>query len=154
VAFAAGFEVLFGRLSDSLRGVTSSAANRFEKIAAGSRRGTPAFGEAGKSSRIDRLIEAGAWTEAALALTEFEMPGWKLRRIIYENGEWLCSLSRYSKLPLVLDDSVDASDEILAVAILRAVAEARLNDGVDETASSVPQVRPADEFAICCDNFI
>ena len=28
---------------------------------------------------------------AALALVELELPAWKLRRLIYEDGEWLCS---------------------------------------------------------------
>jgi hypothetical protein len=38
--------------------------------------------------RINRLIDAGAWTDTALALLELELPQWKLRRIVYEDGEW------------------------------------------------------------------
>ena len=154
MAFAADFEFLFGRLSDSLRGAASSSADRFAKIAAGSRHGTPVFSKAGKTSKIDQLVKAGAWTEAALALTELELPHWKLRRLVYENGEWLCSLSRYPNLPSTLDHSVDASHEILPLAILQALVEARLSESAGEAASPVPQIRPAGEFAICCDNFI
>jgi hypothetical protein len=35
---------------------------------------------AGKAARIDQLIEAGAWIDAALALVDFELPAWRLRR--------------------------------------------------------------------------
>jgi hypothetical protein len=38
--------------------------------------------------RINRLIDAGAWTDTALALLELELPQWTLRRIVYEDGEW------------------------------------------------------------------
>jgi hypothetical protein len=148
MAFAADFEILFDRLSDTLRGASAPSAAPFAKIAAGSRR------SAGKASRVNHLIEASAWTEAALALIELELPGWKLRRLVHENGEWLCSLSRYPNLPLTLDESVDASHEVLPLAILQALVEVRLSDGVGETTSSVPQIRPLGEFAICCDNFI
>jgi len=37
------------------------------------------------------LIESEAWTEAALALVELELPLWKLRRLVHEEGIWLCS---------------------------------------------------------------
>jgi hypothetical protein len=159
MAFAADFEFLFARLSGTLRGARPSGADRFATIAAGSGHGAavhgvPVFGKAAKASRVDQLIKAGAWTEAALALTELELPDWKLRRLVYENGEWLCSLSRYPNLPLTLDDSVDASDEILPLAILQALVEARLSDDAGKATSSVPQIRPAGGYAICCDNFI
>jgi hypothetical protein len=154
MAFAADFEILFDRLNDTLRGASAPSADLFAKIAAGSRRSASAFGKAGKASRVDHLIEAGAWTDAALASIELELPGWKLRRLVYENGEWLCSLSRYPNLPLTLDESVDASHEVLPLAILQALVEVRLSDGAGEMTSSVPQIRPLGEFAICCDNFI
>ena len=78
-----------------------------------------------KATRIDQLIEAGAWGEAALALIELELPAWKLRRLVYEDGQWLCSLSRQPNLPVALDDTADASHEVLPLAILRAFVEAR-----------------------------
>jgi len=40
------------------------------------------------AARIDQLIEARAWNDAALALVELELPAWKLRRLVYEDGEW------------------------------------------------------------------
>jgi hypothetical protein len=49
-----------------------------------------------KAGLVDQLIEfakIGAWTEAAFALIALELPLWRVRRLVYEDGEWLCSLS-------------------------------------------------------------
>ena len=154
MAFAADFELLFDRLSDELRGAPGPGFDLFAKVIAGACTRIPVAGKAGKATRIEKLVESRAWTEAALALIELELPAWKLRRLVYENGQWLCSLSRYPNVPLALDDSVDASHEVLSLAILKALVKARLNDSAGEATSSVPQIRPAGEFPICCDNFI
>ena len=53
---------------------------------AGSRQRVSILGKSDKASRIASLIKAGAWTEAAFALIEFELPAWKLRRLVYEDG--------------------------------------------------------------------
>ena len=55
-------------------------------------------------TRVSRLIDSGARTEAALALVEFELPKWRLRRLVHEDDEWFCSLSRHPWLPLGLDE--------------------------------------------------
>jgi hypothetical protein len=107
-----------------------------------------------KAALIDRLIEAGAWTDATLALIEIELPAWKLRRLVHENGEWLCSLSRQPNLPLELDDSADARHEVLPLAILSALVEARKAGAARLT--STPTVRQAATmpvYAVCCDSF-
>ena len=49
--------------------------------------------------RIERLIQSGAWTDAALALLELELPHWQLRRLAYDEGEWHCALSRQREFP-------------------------------------------------------
>jgi hypothetical protein len=49
---------------------------------------------------IKRLIEAGACVDAVLALIALELPQWKLRRVLYEDGEWHCLLSRQPQLPM------------------------------------------------------
>ena len=46
------------------------------------------------AARIERLIQWSAWTDAALALIELDLPQWQLRRIAYDGGEWRCALSR------------------------------------------------------------
>jgi hypothetical protein len=47
----------------------------------------------GKTITLDRLNGAGAWADAAITLVGFELPNWKPRRLVYEDDEWLCSLS-------------------------------------------------------------
>jgi hypothetical protein len=59
--------------------------------------------DGGAAGRLGRLIATEAWTDAALALIELELPHWKLRRLAYEDGQWLCSLSRYPGFPPELD---------------------------------------------------
>ena len=102
------------------------------------------------AARVDRLIEAGACTDAALALIELELPAWKLRRLVFEDGEWLCSLSSHSALPLELDDTAEARHENMALAILNALVEARTH--LTEDAPAPPPVQP-DDGTVCCDDF-
>jgi hypothetical protein len=106
--------------------------------------------------RIERLIESGAWTDAALALLELELPQWQLRRLAYDDGEWHCALSRQRELPDWLDDrSVESRHADLALAILSAFADARRKPA-PPIRTSVPAVsrstNPLYEPANC-DNF-
>ena len=111
--------------------------------------------KADKIVRVLRLMEAGAWTEAALALIEIEQPAWKLRRLAYEGGEWHCSLSKRPNLPAELDETTDAHHEVLPLAILRACLEAQVTTAPKggNASARVPQVRPEVAGAICFDNF-
>jgi len=106
-------------------------------------------------TRIAHLIRSGAFTDAALALLELELPQWKLRRLLFADGEWHCSLSRQPSLPVEFDEMAEAAHEILPLAILSAFLEARrctvrMNGGV---ARSALPVRPAQGCVVCCDNF-
>jgi hypothetical protein len=106
--------------------------------------------------RIERLIQSGAWTDAALALLELELPHWQLRRLAYDDGEWHCALSRQRELPDWLDDrSTESHHADLAVAILSAFVEARRNTA-PSSRTSVPavihSVSPLHE-PVCSDNF-
>jgi hypothetical protein len=74
---------------------------------------------------IGRLIEAGACVDAVLALIALALPQWKLRRVLYEDGEWHCSLSRQPQLPIELDEVAEGSHEALALAVLIAFLNAR-----------------------------
>jgi hypothetical protein len=109
------------------------------------------------AAEIDRLIGSQAWTDAALALIEHELPSWKLRRLVYEEGAWLCSLSRQWNLPIWLSDNAEARHESLPLAILAAVIEARRcgEPPFKRAATSVPQCRAqtGSVETICCDNF-
>jgi hypothetical protein len=106
--------------------------------------------------RIERLIESGAWTDAALALLELELPHWQLRRLAYDDGEWHCALSRQRELPEWLDDrSVESHHADLALAILSAFADAR-RKSAPSSRTSVPAVSDAANplyQPVLCDNF-
>ena len=58
-------------------------------------------------ARVARLLESGAFADATLALLELELPHWKLRRLIYEDGEWHCSLSKHVGLPVEFDEMAE-----------------------------------------------
>ena len=115
----------------------------------------------GKSShrlplRIERLIHSGAWTDAALALLELELPHWQLRRLAYDHGEWHCALSRQREVPDWLDDrSVESHHADLAMALLSAFVDAR-RKSAPASRTSVPAVpRAANPLhePLNCDNF-
>ena len=104
--------------------------------------------------KIERLIGAGAWTDAALALIAFELPQWTLRRILYEDGEWHCSLSRQPQLPMGLDEVAEGSHEALPLAVLIALLQASRYVAAGATrVTAVPRVDLAPGYAMCCDNF-
>jgi hypothetical protein len=118
-------------------------------------------GQRTKSARIKRLIQAGAWIDAALALIDLELPSWRVRRIAYDGGEWHCALSREPELPDWLDQSVEARHADPALAVLSALLEAQSFLEAQSLAkrSSRPSV-PAlpcgagsPTMTMCCDNF-
>jgi hypothetical protein len=112
---------------------------------------------AAKAAKLDRLIASEAWTEAALTLVELELPQWRLRRLVYEDGAWLCSLSKQWNLPDWLSDSAETYHQSLPLAILSALIEAhQCEPSQRPMASSVPQCGIAAGSPVetmCCDNF-
>jgi len=115
----------------------------------------PSTGQTEKTARIERLIGSEAWTDAALALIDLELPLWQVRRIAYDEGEWYCALSRERELPDWLDRSTEVRHTDLALAILGAFVEAQ-RIAAPSSRSSVPAVsrgpNPLYE-PVCCDNF-
>ena len=141
-------------LDDALRQASALVPQLFQKVVASACLRYQSLRSSGKAARIDRFIASGAWTDAALTLIELELPNWKIRRVVFENGEWLCSLSRQPNLPVELDDPAEASHQMLPLAILHAFVAARRVSAVRPKAiSAVPQVRPATEQLLSCDNF-
>jgi len=143
------------RLAEQLRLAPTLSPDLMSNVVADACTRLPVLNRAGKAARLDQLIEAGAWSDAALALIELELPAWKLRRLVYEDGEWFCSLSRQPNLPVGIDDTADARHDVLPLAILSAIIEARRRTNLAREPSSrtVPQVQPTSGYAICCDNF-
>jgi len=132
----------------------ASAALIADVIDAACRR-FPSLGQGAKSARLEQLIRTGAWTDAALALIDLELPLWHVRRLAYDQGEWHCALSRECELPDWLDQAIETRHADLALAIFGAFVEAqRVTQG--ESRTSVPAVnRTARDFydPLCSDNF-
>jgi hypothetical protein len=111
-----------------------------------------------RAVRLRRLIEAEAWTDAALALIELALPQWQLVRLVGDDGEWCCSLSRHPQLPEWLDDAVEARHEVLPLAILAAFLTAREASPAvcSRKAGTVPECRPQQPnvlHALRCEDF-
>jgi hypothetical protein len=154
MAFAADYIVLFDRLDEELRVAPRLDRSLFTRIIVGACRRILVLSKSDKAARIDDLIEAGAWTDAALAVIALELPDWQLRRLEYDGGEWFCSLSRQPNLPATLDDTADANHELMPLAILRAFFQARRTAEIAPRATSpVPQVSVGADNIIYCDNF-
>ncbi|MGE0290088.1 MAG: hypothetical protein AB7I42_28100 [Bradyrhizobium sp.] len=144
------------RLADALRqasGLTPSLMFRVVNDV-----GTRLWGlaRAGRTARLDRLVRAEAWIDAVLALIELDLPMWRPCRLIYDGGEWVCSLSRHPEIPFEFDDTVDARHHTQALAILLSFVEAKrhLEEADNLSAPIVPRVAStstADSF--CCNNF-
>jgi hypothetical protein len=154
MAFAADYMVLFDRLDEELRVAPRLDRSLFTRIIVGACRRIPVLSKSDKAARIDDLIEAGAWTDAALAVIALELPDWQLRRLEYDSGQWFCALSRGPNLPAMLDDTADANHELMPLAILRAFFQARrMTEFAPRATSPVPQVSAAADGFVCCDNF-
>jgi hypothetical protein len=109
-----------------------------------------------KTARIERLIESKAWTDAALALIGLELPQWQVRRIVYDEGQWHCALSRQRELPDWLDQSIESAHADLPLALLSAFLEVQRASAPSNRPSvpTVPRVADALDEALCCDNFM
>jgi hypothetical protein len=115
------------------------------------------FGVLGSATKVKVkwLIEAGAWTDAAIGLLGLELPQWRLRRLVNEDGKWLCSLSKQPGIPLEYDEVAEASHESLPLAILIALLQAQRSAAECAGAmATVPRVRRVPFEAGCCDNFV
>lgn len=95
------------------------------------------------------LAELGARTDAALALVA--LARLHVRRIMWDDEEWHCSLSATPRLPADLDDTADASHADLPLAILLALVRARLNLPRPSSAGTV--IPHMQTVAACCDNY-
>jgi hypothetical protein len=142
-------------IDDRLRHADHVTAKLTSAVIEATCRRFPSAGQGERTARIQRLIAAEAWTDAAFALIELELPQWQVRRIAYDEGEWHCALSRERELPEWLDQSVEARHADLPLAILSAFVEAQL--------ASAPSIRPSVPIvrreagavyeALCSDNF-
>jgi hypothetical protein len=142
-------------LNDRLRDAPAVTAELISEVVGESCRRFPSMGQTETTSRIGRLMESGAWTDAALALIDLELPQWQVRRIAYDEGEWYCALSRERELPDWLDRSIETRHADLSLAILSAFVDAQ-RITAPSSRTSVPAVpRDANPLyePVCCDHF-
>jgi len=142
-------------LGDRLSSAHALTPDLMTEVVGAACRRYPSMGQAEKTARIERLIGSEAWTDAALALIDLELPLWQVRRIAYDEGEWYCALSRERELPDWLDRSIEARHADLALSILSAFVEAQ-RVTAPSSRPSVPavsrDVNPLYE-PVCCNNF-
>jgi hypothetical protein len=112
-------------LGDRLRDAAGVTPELMAEIISKTCQRFSSLGQSGRTARIERLIQFGAWTDAVLALIDLELPQWQVRRLAYDQGEWYCALSRQRELPDWLDQSIEAHHADLALAMLAAFVEAR-----------------------------
>jgi hypothetical protein len=146
---------IVGDIGDRLRDAHHVTAKLMSAVIEAACRRFPSVRQGERTARIERLIAAEAWTDAAFALIELELPQWQVRRIAYDEGEWHCALSRERELPEWLDQSIDARHRDLPLAILSAFVEAR-HASAPSIRPSVPIVRreaSAVYQVLCTDNF-
>lgn len=142
-------------LSDRLRDSHAMTAELMSDVIRATCHRFPSSGQTARTARIERLIESGAWTDAALALLDLELPQWQIRRVAYDQGEWYCALSRQRELPDWLDQSIEGRHTDLSLAILSAFIEAQ-RVSAPPTRTSVPAVTRdahAHYEPACSDNF-
>jgi hypothetical protein len=144
------------RLVDELRLTPALTPHLISRVASDVCTRVSGMARADRAARLDRLVRAEAWIDAVLALIELESPMWRPCRLIYDGGEWVCSLSRHPEIPFEFDDTADGRHEVQAIAILLSFVEAKRLLATSEhfSAPSVPQVAPAPAaYTFCCDNF-
>ena len=142
-------------LGDRLRDACCVTAEFLADIIRASCRRFPSPVQDFRSARIERLIESQAWTDAALALIDLELPQWQVRRLAYDDGEWYCALSRQRELPDWLDQSIEGRHADLSLAILSAFVEAqRVSAPAPRTSvPTTPQPATAWYEPVYSDNF-
>jgi hypothetical protein len=142
-------------LAERLRNAPAVTTALLREVMGGTAWRVARRGDHERRARIDQLIAAGAGADAALALIDLELPNWRLRRIVYDGGEWHCALSRQRELPEWLDQAIEGRHADLSLALLCALVEAQAV-GASLRQPSVPTVarklKPLYD-PVCCDNF-
>jgi hypothetical protein len=142
-------------LGDRLRNAGYVTAEFLSDIIHATCRRLPSANQSAKAARVARLMQSQAWTDAALALIDLELPQWQVRRLAYDDGEWHCALSRQRELPDWLDQPIETHHADLALAILSAFVEAQRSSPTPSRTSvpAVPQHADLSYEPVCSDNF-
>jgi hypothetical protein len=129
-------------------------AASFIAICIASCRRLPAMRRTAAAQQLDRLVEAHAWTDAALALIAIELPTWQLRRLAFDDGEWHCALSSARNMPDWLDDAAEAHHADMATALLDACRSAIARAGTSHLTQVPPSATHRTDFTpLPCENY-
>src|SRR5437868_7019126 len=148
-------QTFLAALDDRLRDAHGVTAEFLSDIVSESCRRFPCNGGNAKAARVERLIQSKAWTDAALALIDLELPQWQVRRLAYDEGEWYYALSHQRELPDWLDQPIETRHADLALAILSAFVEAQRISSTSSRTSvpAVPQHANPFYEPVCSDDF-
>jgi hypothetical protein len=142
------------KLSDRIRSAQTITPDLVSDVLDASCVRLPCLNRSGiVAERIARLRQSSAWTDLCLMLIAVELPGWRLRRLVHDDGEWHCALSGQPNLPVELDDTVDASHHDLPLALLLAFVIARRNAAATAGESATTPTVERAAHVVCCDNF-
>lgn len=153
--FADEQSVSWDHVERALRGAASLTPSLFSKVVTDVCTRFPALAHAGHREQLAQLVLVEAWTDAALLLAEHELPMWRLRRLIYDGGEWICSLSRHPGVPVEIDNAADGPHVTRPIAVLLSLVEAKRLTAATECVRTVPvpNVKAVIVHPVCCDNF-
>ena len=85
-----------GGLSEHLSEASELDANLITDVIGAACRRYPSLGQIEKTARLTQLIQSGAWTDAALAMIDLELPLWQVRRVsrmVAPTARWGCSFA-------------------------------------------------------------
>ena len=103
---------------------------------------------------LKRLIAARAWLDAAQALLAMQRPGWKIRRLEFDDGEWHCALSRTPAMPEWFDLTIEAHHPNMSLAIVSAMLAASVEPAPPYLAAvAAAPGRDAEFDPMLCENF-
>ena len=138
-------------VAPELSDFSPTAASIFAAITDGSK-AYPPIGSVPRHARLARATKAGAWTDAALALVELELPRWHVRRLEQDGDGWYCTLSRYPRTPREFDDAIDGQGASLPLAILDALLEGRRRLLSEKNPPPPTDSEPAQTEGVWCEN--
>jgi len=105
-------------LQEQLRGADAMTAELISSVIATACPRFCALSAAAKT-KVNWMIQAGAWTDATFELVKLELPLWKVRRLSHSRGKWTCSLTKETQDGH--DDITGGSHQLLPLAILHAL---------------------------------
>src|SRR5262249_44036731 len=99
-------EYELGDVAGLLRDACEADARVIAEVIGATCRRFPSLGQSEKTARVAQLIAAGAWTDAALALIDLELPLWHIRRLAMTRANGIARCRASASFPI---GSINAS---------------------------------------------